>query len=63
MDIGLKSFHSSFECESSDEQGDHDEVGKERREPDDVARLVEPLADDQVDDEPAQHEGSGQLPL
>ena len=46
-----QSWKSNF-CADLDEKGDHDDVREERSEPDDVSRLVEATAQDQIDYDP-----------
>ena len=49
--------------EKPEEQCDHDKVGEEGGEPDDLAGGVEALGDDEVDDDPGDDEAASQLPL
>ena len=63
LDIRSQPIKRPRQRERPGQQREHDDVGEERREPDDVAALVEAAADDEVHDEPSQEEGAGQFPL
>ena len=54
---------STLQSDGFEEESDDDEVGKESGEPDDLARGVESLHDDEVDCQPSQDQGPQQLPL
>ena len=47
-----EAVNRSFQCESPTEKDDHDEVGEEGGEPDDLPRAVQTFGDDAVDTEP-----------
>ena len=51
-----KSGSGSFECESSDEEDGHDDVGKEGREVDHLAGRLDPPHDDGENDHPSKNE-------
>ena len=53
----------TWQCEGASKQDEHDKVGEEGGEPDDLARGVEALGDDEVDDDPGDDEAASQLPL
>ena len=53
----------TWQCERSSKEDEHDKVGEEGGEPDDLAGGVETLGDDEVDDDPGNDEAAGQLPL
>lgn len=63
MNIGLESLHGSIQGDCPDQEGDHNDVGEEGREPNDISGLMQAPADDQVDNDPAHEEGAGQFPL
>ena len=46
------SYVSTWQCECPAQEDEHDEVGEEGGEPDDLAGGVQALGDDQVDHEP-----------
>ena len=51
-DVVDQAVNRSFQCESPTEKDDHDEVGEEGGEPDDLPRAVQTFGDDAVDTEP-----------
>ena len=53
----------TWQGEGTTEQDEHDKVGEEGGEPDDLARGVETLGDDEVDDDPGDHQAASELPL
>ena len=53
----------TWQGEGAAKQDEHDEVGEEGGEPDDLAGGVETLGDDEVDDDPGDHQAAGELPL
>ena len=54
---------NTWQGEGAAKQDEHDEVGEEGGEPDDLAGGVETLGDDEVDDDPGDHQAAGELPL
>ena len=56
-------FSKTWQCERPSKQDEHDKVGEEGSEPDDLAGGVETLGDDEVDDDPGDHQAAGELPL
>ena len=54
---------STLQSDGFEEESDDDEVGKESCEPDDLARGVQSLHDDEVDCQPSQDQRPQQLPL
>ena len=59
----LANGSKTWQCERPSEQDEHDKVGEEGGEPDDLAGGVEALGDDEVDDDPGNDEAAGELPL
>ena len=53
----------TWQCEGASKQDEHDKVGEEGGEPDDLAGGVETLGDDEVDDDPGDHQAASELPL
>ena len=53
----------TWQGEGTTEEDEHDKVGEEGGEPDDLARGVETLGDDEVDDDPGDHQAASELPL
>ena len=53
----------TWQCEGPSKQDEHDKVGEEGGEPDDLAGGVESLGDDEVDNDPGDDEASSELPL
>ena len=53
----------TWQGEGTTEEDEHDKVGEEGGEPDDLAGGVEALGDDEVDDDPGDDEAASQLPL
>ena len=56
-------WKNTWQGEGAAKQDEHDEVGEEGGEPDDLAGGVETLGDDEVDDDPGDHQAAGELPL
>ena len=63
MDIVGKTINSAFQSESTEEEDEHDKVGEESSEPDDLARRVETLGNDEVNTDPGNQKTSHKLPL
>ena len=56
-------WSKTWQCEGPSKQDEHDKVGEEGGEPDDLAGGVETLGDDEVDDDPGDHQAASELPL
>ena len=56
-------WKNTWQGEGAAKQDEHDEVGEEGGEPDDLAGGVETLGDDEVDDDPGDHQAASELPL
>ena len=63
VDIVRQTINSTLQCQGTEEKDEHDKVGEESCEPDDLARGVETLGDDQVDADPGNEQAAQQLPL
>ena len=63
MDIIGKAINSTLKSESTEEKDEHDKVGEESGEPDDLAGGVETLGNDEVNTDPGNQETAKKLPL
>ena len=62
-DVEQEACPSTLQGDGFEEESYDDEVGEQSREPDYLARGVESLVDDEIDDQPGQYEGAQELPL